>query len=120
MSSRLKERIIESLGFAVTNFMVFAIIYKFFLPREDWLAFSIIWSISWTVGRFTSQCIGTLKKSRWSNLLIDVGIIVAEIIVTIFIMGVVLEVTAWKEILMNIVIPFGIALILNNTFMKND
>ena len=30
-------------------------------------------------------------------------------------------VPAWKEILMDdIVIPFGIALILNNTFMKND
>ena len=116
MSSRLKERIIESLEIAVTNFMVFAIIYKFFLHREDWLASSIIWSISWTVGRFTSQCICTFKKSRWFNLLIDVGIIVAEIIVTIFIMGVV---PAWKEILMgDIVIPFGIALILYNTSNK--
>ncbi len=117
MSSRLKKRIIESLKFAVSLFMVFAIIHKFFLPREDWLAFSIIWSISWTVGRFTSQCINTLKKSKCSNLLITVRIIVDAILV---IMGVFLEVTAWKEIVINIIIPFDIALILNNTLLKND
>ncbi|MCI8411538.1 MAG: hypothetical protein HFJ40_03705 [Clostridia bacterium] len=124
MSSRLTKRIIKSSRLAVTNFMFIAIFYKFFPPREDWLTSSIIWSISWAVGHFTSQCISTLKNSRRSNLLIDVEIIVAEIIAIIFLIGAVigltLEVIAWKEILMNTVMPFGIVFTLNNTCMKND
>lgn len=62
MSNSLKIRILDALVVALCSFIIFAIIYKEFLIKENWFSFSIIWSISWAVGRFVSKSIDTLEK----------------------------------------------------------
>ena len=118
MSNSLMKRILDALGFAVVNFIIFSVMYKLFLYREDWLSFSIVWSISWTVGRFVIQSIAILEKGVWFNIITDVVIIVIVFILGAFIMGVLLNIAQWKDILASVLVPFGSGLIITNVFKK--
>ncbi len=118
MSNSLMKRILDALGFAVVNFIIFSVMYKLFLYREDWLSFSIVWSISWTVGRFVTQSIAILEKGVWFNIITDVVIIVIVFILGAFIMGVLLNIAQWKDILASILVPLGSGLIITNVFKK--
>ena len=118
MSNSLMKRILDALGFAVVNFIIFSVMYKLFLYREDWLSFSIVWSISWTVGRFVTQSIAILEKGVWFNIITDVVIIVIVFILGAFIMGVLLNIAQWKDILASTLVPFGLGLIITNVFKK--
>lgn len=118
MSNSLMKRIFDALGFAVVNFIIFSVMYKLFLYREDWLSFSIVWSISWAVGRFVTQSIATLEKGIWFNIMTDVVIIVTVFILGAFVMGVLLDIAQWKDILASTLVPFGLGLIITNIFKK--
>lgn len=118
MSNSLMKRIFDALGFAVVNFIIFSVMYKLFLYREDWLSFSIVWSISWAVGRFVTQSIATLEKGIWFNIMTDVVIIVTVFILGAFVIGVLLDIAQWKDILASTLVPFGLGLIITNIFKK--
>ena len=120
MSSSLKRRIGEALLFLVILFMVISIDCKLLLQKEDWLSYSIIWSICWTLGRFVAKSIATMvDKGIGYFLLVDLVIIFLVLIVVTFIFGVVISFPTWKEIISKTVIPFGIALVTNNNWKKD-
>ena len=114
MSNSLMKRILNALGVAVMNFIISSVTYKLFLYREDWLSFSIAWSISLTVGRFVTQSIAILEKEGMVCIIIDVVIIVIVFILGAFIMGVLLNIAQWKDIFNSTLVPFGLGLIITN------
>ena len=116
MSNSLMKRILDALEFAVEIFIIFSVMCKLFLYREDWLSFSIVWSISWTVGRFVAQSIAILEKGVWFNIITDVVIIVIVFILGAFIIGVLLNIAQWKDIFNSTLVPFGSGLIITNVF----
>lgn len=120
MSSSLKSRILDALGFALGNFIIFSVIYKLFLIREDWLSFSIIWSISWAVGRFIAKSICTLEKSILYILFSYVLIIVIVFFLEVFILGVLFKTTQWKYILAVTTISFGFGLVITGLIKKHS
>ena len=116
MSSSLKRRIGEALLFLVILFMVISIDCKLLLQREDWLSYSIIWSICWALGHFVAK---SIDKGIGYFLLVDFVIILGVLIVVTFIFGVVISLPTWKEIIVKTVVPFGIALTINNNWKRD-
>ena len=109
MSSSLKRRIGEALLLVVILFMVMSICYKLLLPREDWLSYSIIWSICWALGHFVAKSIATIfDKGIGYFLLVDLVIIF-----------VVISLPTWKEFLGKTVAPFSIALVINSNWKRD-
>ena len=120
MSSSLKRRIGEALLLVVILFMVMSICYKLLLPREDWLSYSIIWSICWALGHFVAKSIATIfDKGIGYFLLVDLVIIFVVLIVVTFIFGVVISLPTWKEFLGKTVAPFSIALVINSNWKRD-
>ena len=120
MSSSLKRRIGEALLLVVILFMIMSICYKLLLPREDWLSYSIIWSICCALGHFVAKSIATIfDKGIGYFLLVDLMIILVAIIVVTFIFGVVISFPTWKEILGKTVVPFGFALVISNNWKRD-
>ncbi len=120
MSKSLSARIFDALVFAVVNFVIFSIFFKIVFNREDWLTFSILWSILGAIGRFTSYSIATLKKSTKFILILELVIIVAAFLVGALVMGVWLNIAQWERYLLETIIPFGSAIIITNIFIIID
>lgn len=118
MSNSLMKRIFDALFFAVWTFIVYIVIFKLFLHREDWLSSSMVLSISVAIGYFVAQNIATLEKGIRFNIMIDVVIIVTVFILGAFVMSVLLDIAEWNAILANALVPFGVSLIATNTFKK--
>ena len=113
MSSSLKERILAAASIAVISAIILCVFYRLIFYREDWLSYSIVWSISWAIGYFIAKSINTLEKGIWINLIIDsIIIIVVAFFVEAFIIGVPIEYR--KEIFIKIMVPFSISLIIFN------
>lgn len=115
MSKSLSARIFDALGFAVVNFVIISILSNFV-----WLTFSILWSISWAIGRFVSYSIATLKKSTKFIVILELVIIAAAFLVGAFVMGVWLNIAQWKDIFLETIIPFGASIIITNIFIIID
>ena len=120
MSNSLMRRILSALVFAIVNFIIFSIMYKLFFYREDWISFSIMWSISWAVGRFASQSIDTLEKSIWSEIIKYILIIVIVSFLDAFILSILFKITQWKDILLSTAIPCGLGFIITKIIEKLD
>ena len=112
MSSSLKRRIGEALLFAVLLFMLISIDCKLLLQKEDWLSYSIIWSICWALGHFVAKSITMFDKGIGYFLLVDFVIILGVLFVVI-------SLPTWKEIIGKTVVPFGIALAISNNWKRD-
>ncbi len=118
MSSSLRGRICQTLLLGVVMFMVMSIIYKLLLPREEWLLYSIRYSFCWALGFFTAKSIVFMPDMSNSGILnflfIDLMVILAALIVVAFIVGVLISLPTWREILLETVVPFGTSLVINS------
>ena len=113
----LKRRICEGLLLFVCMCIILCIIYKFLLVREDWLSYSIMWSISWSVGVFLGRLFQ--KKYRIGYLIIiNISIILIAFSVEALVFRVILDMSTWKEIICETLFPFGLSLITFTNILK--
>jgi len=116
MRSSWKKRIINALVIVIFLFITECVFTKLIFDQEDWLSFSLINSISLLVGFFISETITTKHKSIWKIISIDLKIIFIAFIMLAFVLGVVCDMKNWGEITCNILVPFGLSMIINNNW----
>ncbi len=120
MSSSLKERIIGALFVGGLFFMMMCVLYKLVDYREDWLSYSAMWSISWAIGHFIAKTIALLENQGIGKLLLlEVIIVFLVVVVMAFIMGVIIELPTWKDIVCQTCIPLGASLLINNKWKRD-
>lgn len=119
MRNSWKERIISALAIGIFVFISECIISKLFESRDDWLSYSIIWSISWAVGYFISKTITTMDESLWKIIGVDLVIIFFAFIILTFVLGVVCDMTNWGKIVSDIIASFGMSMIINNKWKRD-
>ena len=113
----LKRRICEGLLLFVCLCIILCGIHKFLLDREDWLSYSIMWSISWSFGVF----LGRLFQKKYGIgylIIINILIIFIAFIVEAFVFRIILDMSTWKEIIYDTLFPFGLSLILFTNILK--
>lgn len=123
MSNSFKKRFIKALGTAIYHFIVCFILYRFIIFITDWLYYSIIWSISWAMGLFISECIATLNKPLRFNIIIDTLIILTLLLFLMSSLSVFIffKFITWNLIII-IVFTFGLSIIINQiiSFYSNE
>lgn len=119
MRTSLKERIISSLFVGVFLFITLCVIHKLFIGKADWLSYSLVWSIAWTIGHFVSKTITTMEESIWKILGYDLIIIVVAFILLAFVLGVLCDMASWGETVSNIMVSFGMSMIVNNKWIRD-
>lgn len=123
MSNSFKKRFIKALGAAIYHFIVCLILYRFIIFITDWLYYSIIWSISWAMGLFISECIATLNKPLRFNIIIDTLIILTLLLFLMSSLSVFIffKFITWKLIII-IVFSFSLSIIINQiiSFYSNE
>ena len=118
MSNSLKKRIIIALLVGFILFMIFCVKNKLFDYREDWLIYSLMWSISSSIGYFVSK---TIAKATSGKHLIFFEALISFFValVMLFIIGVILSLSNWDYIVSNTCIPFTVSLFINNIWKED-
>ena len=121
MSSSLKERIISALFVGVFLFMMLCIANKLIDYREDWLSYSAMWAICWAIGDFvgTSFSLILTDESIWEILIYKLALIFCLGVIVTFIVGILMNLPTWKDILTNICLPFAVAFLINTKRKRN-
>lgn len=120
MSKSIKDRIIGLIVVGAIDFVIFSVIYKLFIYREDWLLYSTIWSISWALGYFIAGCKILKAQKIWKRILYKLAIIFIVSILIAFIFGVLLNLPIWRYWLSNISVAFGASILLNGNWSTNN
>ena len=107
MSNTLKNRFLVSLGIVVCSVFILYFICKVQLHREDWLSYTIAWSIFVAIGYFISQSIETLEQKQWKKFVECLAIIVVSYLVVVFIIGVLVKLSNWELIIGKTVLPMN-------------
>lgn len=121
MSNSLKERIISALLVGVIFFMFLCVMYKLFDYREDWLPYSLMWAISWSIGHFVSKTMAeaTADESIIKVIFYEVVILFVVALVMSFITGVIISLSNWDYVVSNTCIPFAVSLLVNNKWKRD-
>lgn len=121
MSNSLKERIISALLVGVIFFMFLCVMYKLFDYREDWLPYSLMWAISWSIGHFVSKTMAeaTANESIIKVILFEALISFVVALVMSFITGVIISLSNWDYIVSNTCVPFAVSLLINNKWKRD-
>ena len=110
MSNTLKNRFLVSLGIVVCSVFILCFICKVLMHREDWLSYTIAWSIFVAIGYFISQSIETLEQNQWKKFVECLAIIVVSYFVVVFIIGVLLKLSNWEQIICKTVLPLDVSI----------
>lgn len=119
MRTSWKKRIFGAVCLGILVFIFECVLNKLFECREDWLSYSLIWSISWAVGYFISKTITTMDERLWKIIGIDLIIIFLASMILAFVLGVVCDMANWGEIVGNIIASFGISMIIYNKWVRD-
>ncbi len=119
MSSSLKERIISALSFGVIFFIFLCVMYKLFDYREDWLPFSLMWAISWSIGHFVSKTIAEETADESIIIFFEALISFVVALVMLFITRVIISLSNWDYVVSNTCAPFLVSLLINNKWKRD-
>lgn len=120
MSNSLKKRIFTALLVGVIFFMFLCVIYKLLDYRDDWLTYSLMWAISWSIGLFVSETIAKAiaDESIIKVIFYEVAISFVVALVMSFITGVIISLSNWDYVVSNTCIPFAAALLVNTKWKR--
>lgn len=121
MSSSLKERIINALLVGVLFFMTLCVISNLIFYREDWLSYSAMWAICWAIGHFVGNSFSLIltDESVMKILIYELALIFLLGVIVAFIVGILMNLPTWKDILANTCIPFAVAFLINTKWKRN-
>lgn len=109
MSRSLKRRIFCSLvcGGVYFNLLFFIGLLS---RNEDWRIYAIIWSISLTIGWIVSAIIEEKIANENKIIFFKLVILFTVILIILFVTRVILSLSNWDYIVLNISIPFTFAI----------
>lgn len=108
------KRIFEVALTGLFMFIALSVMLKLVLGNENWLVAAGIWAAAWIVGSIVALLFCKISAGTITLFLYNVGVITFVLITLTFILGVVLNLTGWEEIVSNISIPFAMAIFVNS------
>ena len=121
MSSSLKERIISALLVGVSFFIVLCIMNKLIHYSKDWLFYSAMWAICWAIGHFVGKSFSLIltDESIWKILIFELALIFCLGVLVAFIVGILMNLPTWQDIVANICFPFAVAFLISTKWKIN-
>lgn len=112
------KRIVKVVISAIFMFIALAVLNKLFLEKETWLYDATIWTIAWTIANCIAKVLWTFGIDSRTNVLISIVVIAIAFLMLSFVFGVIFNYEEWKSAVAEVMIPFGMSIIVHSMDQK--